>query len=71
MKTLRKLDLEQLALAEYRLLHPQKGGRIEATRDHGVDMTLLVEHLRLAATLHGATRSKPLEDRRTFPMLRN
>lgn len=32
--------------AEERLLNPPPGGRIEAARDHGVDMTLLVERLR-------------------------
>lgn len=32
--------------AEERLLNPPPGGRIEAARDHGVDLTLLVERLR-------------------------
>lgn len=32
--------------AEEKLLNPPPGGRIEAARDHGVDLTLLVERLR-------------------------
>lgn len=32
--------------AEEKLLNPPPGGRIEAARDYGVDLTLLVERLR-------------------------
>ena len=32
--------------AEERLLNPPPGGRIEAARSHGVDLTMLVERLR-------------------------
>jgi hypothetical protein len=32
--------------AEELLLNPPPGGRIEAARDHGIDLTLLVERLR-------------------------
>ena len=32
--------------AEERLLNPPPGGRIEAARAHGIDLTLLVERLR-------------------------
>ena len=32
--------------AEERLLNPPLGGRIEAARAHGIDLTLLVERLR-------------------------
>ena len=32
--------------AEERLLNPPPGGRIEAARDHGIDLSLLVERLR-------------------------
>jgi hypothetical protein len=32
--------------AEERLLNPPPGGRIEAARAHGVDLTMLVERLR-------------------------
>jgi hypothetical protein len=38
---------EQLARAERRLLHPAAGSRIEAAGNYGVDLTLLVEQLRL------------------------
>jgi hypothetical protein len=44
---LRALTAEQLARAEYRLLHPAPGSRIEAAKKYGVDLTLLVEQLRL------------------------
>jgi hypothetical protein len=37
---------EAMNRAEERLLNPPPGGRIEAARDHGVDLTLLVERLR-------------------------
>lgn len=32
--------------AEERLRHPRPGGRVEAARDFGVDLTLLIERLR-------------------------
>ena len=35
-----------MSRAEERLLNPLPGGRIEAARAHGVDLTLLVECLR-------------------------
>jgi hypothetical protein len=38
---------EQLAIAEERLLNPKPGSKIAAARDYGVDLTLLVEQLRL------------------------
>ena len=41
------LTPEQLARAEERLRHPAPGSRIEAARDYGVDLTLLIEQLRL------------------------
>jgi hypothetical protein len=47
MKTLRALTPGQLARAEDCLLHPVRGSRIEAARNYGVDLTLLVEQLRL------------------------
>ncbi len=50
MKTLRPLTPEQLARAENRLLYPAHGSQIEAARNYGVDMTLLVEQLRLTPT---------------------
>ena len=33
--------------AEEKLLHPRPGSRIEAAREYGIDLTLLVERLRL------------------------
>ncbi len=38
---------EQLARVERRLLEPMPGGKIEAAKRCGVDLTLLVEQLRL------------------------
>lgn len=47
MKRLRALTPDELARAETRLLHPLPGSRIEAAKNHGLDLTLLVEQLRL------------------------
>lgn len=41
------LTPEQLARAEERLRHPAPGSRIEAARDFGIDLTLVIEQLRL------------------------
>jgi hypothetical protein len=57
MKTLRPLTPEQLARSEDCLLHPARGSRIEAARNHGIDLTLLVEQLRLTP----AERARKLE----------
>jgi hypothetical protein len=54
---LRALTPEQLARAEERLLHPAPGSRIEVAGRHGVDLTLLVEELRLTP----AERARKLE----------
>jgi hypothetical protein len=35
-----------MSRAEERLLNPPPGGRIEAARAHGIDLSLLVERLR-------------------------
>lgn len=53
VKTLRALTPEQLARAEARLLNPAPGSRIEAARDYGIDLTLLVEQLRLSPAERG------------------
>ena len=45
---LRALTAEELARAEAKLRYPAPGSRIEAARRHGVDLTLLIEQLRLA-----------------------
>ena len=47
MKSLRPLTSQQLAHAEDCLLHPASGSRIEAAKNYGVDLTLLVAQLRL------------------------
>jgi hypothetical protein len=41
------LSPSQLALAEERLRHPLPGSRIAAAQQYGVDLTLLIENLRL------------------------
>ena len=46
MKRLLPLTPEQLARAEELLRHPRPGSRIEAARDFGIDLTLLIEQLR-------------------------
>ena len=51
------LTPEQFARAEARLLHPAPGSTIEAARKFGVDLTLLVEQLRLTP----AERARKLE----------
>jgi hypothetical protein len=51
----------QLARAERALLHPATGSRIEEAAKHGVDLTLLVEQLRLTP----AERARKLEDAST------
>ena len=48
MKELCALTQEQLARAEDRLRHPCPGSRIEAAQQFGVDLTLLIEKLRLS-----------------------
>ena len=57
MKKLRALTPEQLARAEHCLLHPPRGSRIEVARDYGIDVTLLIEQLRLTP----AERARKLE----------
>jgi len=55
---LRPLTPEQLARTEDRLLHPARGSRIEAARSYGIDLTPLVEQLRLTP----ADRARKLEE---------
>jgi len=47
MEQLSPLTPEQLARAEERLLHPSAGSRIEQAKKFGIDLTMLVEQLRL------------------------
>jgi hypothetical protein len=61
VKTLRALLPEELAQAEERLLHPLPGSRIEAAGNYGIDLTLLIEQLRLTP----AERAKKLENAST------
>jgi hypothetical protein len=44
---LRALTPEQFARAEERLRKPAAGGAIEAAAQYGIDLTLLIEQLRL------------------------
>jgi hypothetical protein len=50
MSQLRTLTPEELAVAEARLRDPAPGGRIAAARDFGIDLTLIVQQLRLSPT---------------------
>jgi hypothetical protein len=61
MRQLAPLTPAQLARAEACLLHPARGGRIEAARNYGVDLTLLIEQLRLTP----AERARKLENAST------
>jgi hypothetical protein len=47
MKTRHDSTPERLAQAEDRLRHPRPGSRIEAAQNFGIDLTLLIEKLRL------------------------
>jgi hypothetical protein len=47
VKRLLPLTPEQLAIAEERLRNPAPGSKIAAARDYGIDLTLLIEQLRL------------------------
>jgi hypothetical protein len=44
---LRALTPEEFARAEQRLRYPAPGSRIEAAKEFGIDLTLLIEQLRL------------------------
>ena len=48
MREWRALTAVQLARAEGRLRNPRAGSRIEAAQRFGVDLTLLIEQLRLS-----------------------
>ena len=47
MREVLPLTPEQFARAERKLRHPAPGSRIEAARKFGIDLTLLIEQLRL------------------------
>ena len=48
MDTLRKLTDSELARAIERLQNPIHGGKIEAAKEFGIDVTLLVEQIKLS-----------------------
>jgi hypothetical protein len=48
MREWRVLTPSELARAEERLRHPRPGSRIEAAQRFGIDLTLLIENLRLS-----------------------
>jgi hypothetical protein len=61
VKQLRALTPEELARAEERLRNPAPGSRIEAAQKYGIDLTLLISHLRRtpaerAREMHDACR---------------
>ena len=47
MRELRALTPEQFARAAEKLRNPAPGSRIEAAKKYGIDLTLLIEQLRL------------------------
>ena len=55
------LTPEELARVEDRPLHPPPGSRIEAARDYGIDLTLLISQFGLTS----AERARQLEDAAT------
>jgi hypothetical protein len=48
VRELKALTPEEFARAERRLRNPAPGSRIEAAKKHGIDLTLLIEQLRLS-----------------------
>ena len=47
MRQLRALTPEEFERAAERLRHPKPGSKIEAAQKYGIDLTLLIEQLRL------------------------
>jgi hypothetical protein len=58
VKELQALTPEEFARAERRLRNPAPGSRIAAAKEYGIDLTLLIEQLRLTP----AERADMLED---------
>ena len=48
MKELRALTPKEFIRAESRLRNPAPGSRIESAKNYGIDLTLLIEQLRLS-----------------------
>jgi hypothetical protein len=46
--SMRVMETWRLERAIERLRHPRPGGKIEAARQFGIDLTLLIENLRLS-----------------------
>lgn len=61
MKELRALTPQELVRAEQRLCHPRPGSRVEAAKKYGIDLSLLIEQLRLTP----AERARKLESAAT------
>ncbi len=53
MKELRALTPEEFERAANRLRNPAPGSRIEAAKKYGIDLTLLIEQLRLTPAERG------------------
>ncbi|MEO8025247.1 MAG: hypothetical protein ABI823_02175 [Bryobacteraceae bacterium] len=54
MKELRALTPEQFERAAAKLRNPPPGSKIEAAKEFGIDLSLLVEQLRLTPAERGA-----------------
>ena len=64
MKELRPLTPAEFARAAERLRHPRPGSRIEAAQRFGIDLTLLIENLRLTPEERLRKMTKAAEDLR-------
>lgn len=53
---------------EERLLNPKPGSRIAAARDYGIDLTLLVENLRLTPAERLRSNDRAINDLKKFEM---
>jgi len=58
VRELRALTPEEFERAAERLRHPAPGSRIAAAKEYGIDLTLLIEQLRLTP----AQRAQQLQD---------
>ena len=61
MKVLRALTPEEFERAAARLRNPAPGSRIEAAKKYGVDLTLLIEQLKLSPAERVARMQKATE----------
>ncbi len=58
MKELRKLTPQEFERAAERLRNPRAGSKIEAAKRYGIDLTLLIQNLRLSP----AERAEQMHD---------